>query len=636
MDSSPSEAGQSTQQRTRRQLPSMCRDYNRREGCAHSDCQELHLCSYFLINRCTDKRCAKAHALETPRNILLLERLGWSGPGDMAIALDIIRRRARGQVVSVCVMYNMGTCSASSCARLHICYRHVLDTCPLDDCDLSHDLLDGGRNADLLSSAGLTDTPVPELLRRLQEQVRRRPPQPAICRSVYGRQGCQRHCLRLHFCESLLNNRCRFGGRCTRSHSLKDPHNQRVLTFFGWTEEQVLRELKMDNRDRSVSLAARAQIPTEDDEKKPDQPALCEGSESGTGVETRVKKIVSAEEQVRQVSDSLQAPVKNTERYHQVCVQRARHRPQKAQQSSDEQREKERQEWLRKEMEWQTKDAEWQEKEMEWHNKEVEWQKKEKEWLDRQLGEQEKQRIEERARKEADALQSVENERKRMKHEQEKQDHLKAMAEKELREMELLHKYTQLSNAHASSEKTMSTIQQMNADLQQQIVSLDALTQKLENERQALERKLKEEIDGQKKSLEELSKLQEQEKKQRGHVECSICLGIFVEPVTLECAHTFCKACIDNTPQREARLPAMPAEWREMYAPMNYYGAPNRSRRCALCRRATNVQVPSLALKNIADCFSNARRANAPQQLPPSPTTGGLVCAGIAPPPHPA
>ncbi|XP_043200633.1 golgin subfamily A member 6C-like [Amphibalanus amphitrite] len=443
MNFPPPERSRSGQQ-TPRQLPRMCNDYNRRGGCTRANCQELHLCTYFLQNRCTAERCNKAHALETPRNILLLDGLGWRGSDDLALALDILRRRARGQAVSVCVMYNVGSCSVPNCGRLHVCYRCVVDACPLDDCGLSHDLLDGGHNTDLLASAGLTDTPVTELLRRLQEQVRRRPPQPALCRAVYGRQGCQRHCLRLHYCEAFLHSRCRFGDRCSKSHSLKEPHNQRVLAFFGWTEDQVLKELRKVRVSRSVSRPARAQTPTErdDDKERSDRqdPDLCEESQPGHSAETRVKRVDSTEEVANHVNDSLDSSSKYPKRHYKMCEQTARVRPKAQEESASSQvKEAERRKWKEKVRELEEKEREWKNKEAEWQNKETEWQQKEEEWQEKerknaretQQREKEIHKTEERVRKESEDKLKEENERERQRYEREKEGHLRAMAETE-------------------------------------------------------------------------------------------------------------------------------------------------------------------------------------------------------------
>ena len=196
--------------------------------------------------------CNREHSLESPRNVALLNQAGWRGPDDMQIALDSLRRRARGWAINICQYYNMGNCTAARCWRLHTCYRHVLDSCPLDDCSLSHDVRGGWHNMDILEAAGLTDTALPELLSRLRENLWYFHPQ--YC-NYYGRQesDCDRqlrHCLRIHCCVAFLRGRCRAGDSCSKNHSMADAHNQRVLRFFDWTEQYVLSVLTGNNHSR--------------------------------------------------------------------------------------------------------------------------------------------------------------------------------------------------------------------------------------------------------------------------------------------------------------------------------------------------------------------------------------------------
>ena len=127
----------------------------------------------------------------------------------------------------------------SACWKLHVCYRHVRDRCPLEDCPLSHDVKEGRHNAGILEAAGLTDTPLPELLSRLRDNLRGfQGFEQKICRLGWA-TGCRQHCLRLHCCRYFLKGTCWKGNRCILIHSLTDAHNQRVLQYFGWTEEQV-------------------------------------------------------------------------------------------------------------------------------------------------------------------------------------------------------------------------------------------------------------------------------------------------------------------------------------------------------------------------------------------------------------
>ena len=230
-------------------LPDECYDYNTVQGCSEEQCPRMHVCFMtILTGRCVRRACAREHQLNTPRNVALLEEMGWRGPDDLHTVLNGLRRRLRGRSISLCSAYTTGRCTVPACWKLHVCYRHVRDSCPLEDCPLSHDVKGGRHNAGILEAAGLTDTPLPELLSRLRDNL------PTfrwmVCYNGWA-NGCERHCLRLHCCPDFLAGNCRFGDICCRTHSLRDPHNLRVLKFFGWAEQQVLSshgDVHYDNR----------------------------------------------------------------------------------------------------------------------------------------------------------------------------------------------------------------------------------------------------------------------------------------------------------------------------------------------------------------------------------------------------
>ena len=137
----------------------------------------------------------------------------------------------------------------------------------------------------------------------------------------------------------------------------------------------------------------------------------------------------------------------------------------------------------------------------------------------------------------------------------------------------------------------MTAIKQMNVDYQQEISRL------VESENQ-YKQKTANIAKEREENFEELTKLREQFRMQKGYVECSACLDIFVEPVTLECTHTFCKTCFENT-SRNAGMHAV-----------NQPATP-----CPLCRRMTSARVTCLALKNLAACLSSD------QERPRPPTS---------------
>ncbi|KAF0307488.1 Reticulocyte-binding protein 2 a [Amphibalanus amphitrite] len=519
--------------------------------------------------------------LYTPRNLRLLVPLGWSSPGDMARALDIMRQRARGHNLSVCHMYNMGVCTAADCVRLHVCHRHVLDKCPLDNCGLIHSVVDSAHNMHALMKAGLSDTPVSEVLRRLREQIRRYPTRPSLCNSVYSGQGCQRHCLRLHYCEAFARARCKYGDRCYKSHSLRDAHNERVLTFFGWTDEEVLGVLKAKDSAISGSPIAKDETPAKghDDAEGTGYQDLTEESGSGEGTETIAKK--------------------------DGAKQRKRDREglERTKGKAEEEVDMERQEWRRKEEEWNCRQKHWERLEKTWQEKEKEWESKEQKFVqkEKQLQEELKTLTEKQTRdqetlaiheREREALEQLrEQEQKKREHDEE--NYRKEMAEKEAQCQELTEKHTQLLTNYTASEETVTTMKRMNFELGQQLVTLQMLLK--ESEDRDVDKAKAQETKKGKDAETQADTIREQIKKQRECLECSICLGVFKKPVTLGCSHTFCRGCIEEASRAQ---------------PLGYGGG--QSRQCPMCRQMTSSLVPCLALENLASYLSD----DAPKQQP--------------------
>ena len=228
--------------RAEKLLPEICGCYQKAD-CRKEQCDELHVCFHqYCCEGCFETICkAEEHNLETPRNIELLRRMGWRYPEDMPAVEDGLRRRARYLNIKLCVPYNVGVCTRDICGHLHVCYPYAIkNDCRLKDCDLSHDLTAGDHNVRILADAGLTGVTISDWLPRLRSNMREHVPfQPAICTFGWA-TGCEQRCMRMHCCRDFLRGHCKFGDRCFRTHSLQDPHNQRVLRFFGWTEAQVL------------------------------------------------------------------------------------------------------------------------------------------------------------------------------------------------------------------------------------------------------------------------------------------------------------------------------------------------------------------------------------------------------------
>ena len=68
-------------------------------------------------------------------------------------------------------------------------------------------------------------------------------------------------------------------------------------------------------------------------------------------------------------------------------------------------------------------------------------------------------------------------------------------------------------------------------------------------------------------------------------LECSVCLCVFLKPVTLSCGHTFCQKCIDDVKD---------AAYRE--------GCPAS---CPLCREHTEYYLKSAVLSELSDIIKD-------------------------------
>ena len=228
----------SSRARTPRHIPPICSRYNSDAGCGHKNCQHLHVCLLFARDQCWNSSCHRAHSVMSGRNMRLLEQNGWRSSDQMISAIKKLRRQELRKGIEVCANHNLGICRVTSCPRLHVCYRHVLDACPLQDCDLSHDVKSAGHNAEVLESLELMNVSNATLLRRLRQNLSSHPPCPSVCRADFGQRPskCRGHCLQLHWCRPFALGTCETGDRCSRDHSLQSAHNRRAMLFFGWTE----------------------------------------------------------------------------------------------------------------------------------------------------------------------------------------------------------------------------------------------------------------------------------------------------------------------------------------------------------------------------------------------------------------
>ena len=167
-----------------------CPQAEEKGGCLQRGCMRLHLCPYFIKDRCKfGLKCKRSHNLSDEHTVDVLNhfRLGFflNGPSSedtlrklLNLILDKseIQRAASGRSVpEICKFYNKAVCTKGN-------------NCPC-----------------------------------------------------------------LHVCEHFVDGDCRFGKNCRREHNFSDEHNRRVLKEYDIHPQIILQCLKGRTKKRTVS-----------------------------------------------------------------------------------------------------------------------------------------------------------------------------------------------------------------------------------------------------------------------------------------------------------------------------------------------------------------------------------------------
>ncbi|XP_061186602.1 uncharacterized protein LOC133194708 [Saccostrea echinata] len=115
-------------------------------GYCKGDCNELHLCKFFVLNACEIWNCKFGHDYETPHNQRVLEShfMQYLYPEQVNSLLRALVNRKGVTVPGICRYYNssLGCRNTETCPYLHVC-TYVAETCRYYPfCKFSHNLLD--------------------------------------------------------------------------------------------------------------------------------------------------------------------------------------------------------------------------------------------------------------------------------------------------------------------------------------------------------------------------------------------------------------------------------------------------------------------------------------------------------------
>ena len=117
------------------------------------------------------------------------------------------------------------------CKALHICKYFIQDKCraSVNKCSFGHDL-HSSHNLAVLTELHLDQIEPLKLKDWIQQQHNRRSRpsrSPKICNFYNTAGGCVQgeKCSFLHLCRYFVNRSCKFGSKCTRSHTIRSNRN---------------------------------------------------------------------------------------------------------------------------------------------------------------------------------------------------------------------------------------------------------------------------------------------------------------------------------------------------------------------------------------------------------------------------
>ncbi|XP_062582789.1 uncharacterized protein LOC134244545 [Saccostrea cucullata] len=115
-------------------------------GNCKGDCNELHLCKFYVLNTCEIWNCKFGHDYDTPHNQKVLEShfMQYLYPEQVNSLLRALINRKGVTVPLICRYYNssLGCRSTETCPYLHVCV-YIAETCKFYPfCKYSHNLLD--------------------------------------------------------------------------------------------------------------------------------------------------------------------------------------------------------------------------------------------------------------------------------------------------------------------------------------------------------------------------------------------------------------------------------------------------------------------------------------------------------------
>ncbi|XP_059181958.1 protein mono-ADP-ribosyltransferase PARP12b isoform X2 [Centropristis striata] len=226
------------------------------------DCQQLHLCKYFIYGTCRfgkgRKPCKFSHDLRSDHNLRLLRDCTLHELNQDQLILLLLQNDP-GLLPEVCQHYNrgggggsQGGCSfGATCSKVHLCQHFVQGSCAFGrHCHRLHAVDPPGRRA--LEDRGLSDdiiSQLPSIYRNVQHlATAAAAATDKISDSSYN--GVDQTDERQEICLHFTRNSCKFQDQCRRVH-FHLPYKWEVFDGVGWTDLPHMEDLERDFCDPS-------------------------------------------------------------------------------------------------------------------------------------------------------------------------------------------------------------------------------------------------------------------------------------------------------------------------------------------------------------------------------------------------
>ena len=134
-------------------FPRFCQHYLTQGQCPKKKCQFLHICKAYVCQR-PHEFCNFSHNIRDEHNKTVIDRMGVLSKETDVVVLKVLLKSCFPRV---CVEYNKnGVCPrGDNCHFLHVCGNYVLNQCENPLCLLSHNVIDGLHNINVLKRYAL-------------------------------------------------------------------------------------------------------------------------------------------------------------------------------------------------------------------------------------------------------------------------------------------------------------------------------------------------------------------------------------------------------------------------------------------------------------------------------------------------